>query len=105
MIRDDVLYLIGEDPAAHGVFEAYEPQRRMVFCQVNSVTRNEWYRAREQGMTPVYVFRLSDWHDYGGEKICEYGGSLYRITRTYVDGTAIELTVEAATVDRGDVHG
>lgn len=99
MIRQDVLYLIGEVPKAHGVFETVTEPRRKVFCTVRSVGMNEFYRAQENAMHPTYVFTLTDSAEYKGEKICEYAGARYAVIRTYVDRQRIELTVEEATVD------
>ena len=49
---------------------------------------------------PSYVFRLADYLEYKGEKVCEFEGKRYSIVRTYEDGAQIDLTVEEATVDR-----
>lgn len=100
MMRSDVLTLIAESPAAHGIFDAPTETRRTVFCFVRSVSSSEYYRALEQSLHPEFVFVLADYAEYQGEKICEYNGVRYRITRTYVTAQqSIELTVEEATVD------
>lgn len=99
MLRQDVLYLVAEDPAAHGVFDEPQKVRRKVFCTVRSVGYQEYYRAMENNLFPTLVFTLTDYAEYKGEKICEYGGKVYRIVRTYQTGGAIELTVEEVTVD------
>ena len=95
----DVIYLVGEDPAAHGIFDTPAETKRMVYCGVRSVGLSEFYRAMEQDLHPSFVFVLEDFAEYGGEKICEYKGTRYRIIRTYTAGGRIELTVEEATVD------
>lgn len=100
MINCDVIYLISETPEAHGIFSAPTEAERMVFCEVNSVSRYEFWRAKENGNFPAYVFRLSDRLEYQGEKILKYNGDRYRVVRTYVDGYAIEITAEPATIDR-----
>lgn len=100
MMRSDVLTLIAENPAAHGIFNTPTETSRTVFCFVRSVSSNEYYRALEQALRPVFVFVLADYAEYQGEKICEYNGVRYRITRTYITAQqSIELTVEEATVD------
>ena len=110
MICDDIIYLVAESPDAHGIFEAHNETQRMVFAQVRSVSAWEYWRAKDNGLNPTYIFRLSDAVDYNGEKICIYNGERYRITRTNnvivnndkageTDGRAIDLTVERATVD------
>lgn len=99
MIKYGILTLIGESPAAHGIFDAPSEIRRTVFCEVSSVGRNEFYQAMKNDLKPSFVFVLADEAEYKGEKICEYEGTRYRIIRTYVDRQRIELTVEEATVD------
>lgn len=100
MRRSSVLKLIAEDPGAHGVFEQHTETKRTVFCDVYSVSRDEYFRALNNNMRPSYVFRLADYAEYKGEKVCEFDGVRYAIVRTYEDNGAIELTVEEATVDR-----
>lgn len=99
MIRQGVLTLIAETPAAHGIFSAPAETGRTVYCEILSVTRSEFYRALEHDLHPSYVFRLADYAEYKGEKICIFEGTRYRVIRTYVDQQRIELTVEEATVD------
>lgn len=99
MNRSGVLTLIAEDPQAHGIFDQPRETERTVFCTIRSVGYSEYYRALDHSLAPSFVFRLADYAEYQGEKICEFEGARYRIVRTYVDGTAIELTVEEATVD------
>lgn len=100
MRRSSVLKLIAEDPGAHGVFEQHTETKRTVYCDVYSVSRDEYFRALNNNMRPSYVFRLADYAEYKGEKVCEFEGVRYAIVRTYEDNGAIELTVEEATVDR-----
>lgn len=95
----DVIYFISETPGAHGVFDKPTEVKRKVFCEVKSVSRNEFYRAMENGISPTYVFQLADYAEYKGEKIAEYNGQRYRVVRTYCDRQRIEITVEEATVD------
>jgi len=99
MWRRSVLTLISESPEAHGIFETHTESKRVVFCEVRSVGYQEYYRALEQDLHPTMIFRIADYAEYQGEKICEYDGVRYRIVRTYIDNAAIELTVEEATVD------
>lgn len=97
---DDVLFLVGEDPRAHGVFDPPTETKRIVYCQVLSVGRSEYYQALSHGLHPDVIFRLSTRLDYRGEKILEWVGVRYRVVRTYSDGGAIELTAEEITADR-----
>lgn len=100
MWRQGVLKLISETPGAHGIFDQPTENERMVFCVIRSVGSQEYYRAMENDLHPVLVFRLADYAEYQGEKICEFEDERYRVIRTYCDGQAIELTVEEATVDQ-----
>ena len=99
MNRSGVLKLIAEDPQAHGIFDQPKETAQTVFCTIRSVGYSEYYRAMDHDLEPSFVFRLADYAEYNGEKICEFEGVRYRVVRVYVDGTAIELTVEEATVD------
>lgn len=99
MIRDDVIYLVRENPVAHGVFGNHEETRYQCYCRVNSVTRNEYYRALQNGLEPMYVFEMSEYADYNGEKIVIYNGKRYRVIRSYVENHLVELVVGLATAD------
>lgn len=99
MMRSDVLTLIGENPAEHGIFDKPAETQRTVFCTVRSVGYQEYYRAMENGLRPTFVFALADYAEYRGEKICSFNGTRYRVIRTYQTGGAIELTAEEVTVD------
>lgn len=81
------------------MFEATTEKENQVFCTVKSVGMNEAYQAMSNGLKPSFVFVLSDYSDYNGEKICKYNGTRYRIVRTYRSGQSIELTVEEVTID------
>lgn len=79
-------------------------EEREVFCQVNSVGRNEFYQAAQVDMHPEYLFILSHYKDYRNEKFIRYTDWMGRavtlyVTRTYrVPGTdKIELTAEERT--------
>lgn len=78
-----------------------ETEERQVYCLVNSVTRSEFYQAAQADMHPEYVFILSHFRDYEGEKFVKYTDyagtehTLY-VTRTYrVPGAdRLEITAE-----------
>lgn len=78
--------------------------KRAVFCQVNSVTRSEFYAAAQADMHPEYMFILSHFKDYEGEKFIKYTDwlgtehTLY-VTRVYrVPGTdRLEINAEERT--------
>lgn len=100
MMFRDVITLVGENPAAHGVFDNYTPTSRQVFCSVRSVGMSEAYQAMSNGLHPQFVFVLSDYGDYEGEKIVLYNNVRYRVIRTYRNNQSIELTCEEATNDK-----
>lgn len=83
-------------------------EERSVFCQVQSATRAEFYAAAQADMHPEYMFILSHFRDYEGEKFIKYVDwtnkehTLY-VTRVYrVPGTdRLEITAEERT---GDGH-
>ncbi|MBQ4018219.1 MAG: hypothetical protein II605_03130 [Paludibacteraceae bacterium] len=100
MMFRDVITLVSESPAAHGVFDSITETSRQVFCSVRSVGMREAYEALSNGLKPEFVFVLSDEADYNGEKICVYNNTRYRIVRTYRNNQGIELTAEEVTVDR-----
>lgn len=93
MVRADVVYLVAEAPEVRGVFDEKTTQKRLVFCVVRSVGMREVYEAKGHELEPEYVFVLSDYDEYKGEKIAEYNGQSYNVIRTYVNGQKIELTV------------
>lgn len=94
MLRADVIYLIAEDPARRGVFDAAEPTEKQRLCVVRSVGMNEFYKAAEAGLAPTVCFILADFADYAGERLLRWGDRRYQIVRTYVDGTRVELYAE-----------
>ena len=99
MIRDDVIYLVSESPAAHGIFDKPQETLTTAFCQVKSVTRSEFWRAHENGLEPSLVFVLSEYADYEGQKVLIYDGRRYRVLRSYVTGHAVELTAAEILAD------
>ena len=100
MIRAEVITLISEDPAAHGVFDTAQETGRDVFAEIRSVGYNEFYAAKAAGIEPSIVFVLSDYDEYQGEKIVLFNDKRYRVVRTYTNSQTIELTCELATNDR-----
>lgn len=95
----DVITLVSESPAAHGVLDEITETQKQVFCTVRSVGMSEAYQAMSNGLHPQFVFILSDYADYDGEKVAIYNGKQYRIIRTYRQNQGMELTVEEATID------
>lgn len=84
MDRSDVIHLITQTMTqdAYGVWHPSETSRS-VFCQVNSVTRSEFFDGGRNGLNPEYEFTVF-YGDYEGEPIVEYKGKRYSIYRTYL---------------------
>lgn len=63
--------------------------------QTRSITRNEYYQAAAQGLKPSAVLVVF-FGDYDGEKVVEWQGKIYRITRAYQSPSSdsLELTIE-----------
>jgi hypothetical protein len=78
---------------AYGVW-GESPTRRMVFCQVDSVTRAEFFDGGRNGLNPEYRMTMF-FGDYNGEKLLSYNGQTYSVYRTYQGkNDTIELYVE-----------
>ncbi len=83
------------------------PVRRLVLCDVLSVTRGEHYQAAAHGLKPEIVFVVNK-YEYQDEQEIEFEGREYRVMRTYEpkrakgigDFETIEL-VCAGVVSRG----
>lgn len=99
---DDVIILVKcaykSDEEGNQIEERSE---RTVYCKVSSTTRSEYYQAAQVDMHPQYIFTLSHYKDYCGEREVKYTDWTgcernFVITRTYrVPGTdAIELTAD-----------
>lgn len=73
---------------------------RQVLCRNESVSRSEFYQAAQVGMHPEYVFVLSHYRDYEGEKFIKYTDwnnsehDLY-VSRTYRRPGTTELEIVA----------
>lgn len=96
MDRSDVIELIPvtytKDSA--GISRPTEGTHRQVMCQVDSVTRQEFFEAGRNGLNPEFVFKVF-FGDYEGERIVEYKGNRYGVYRTYQRrNDTVELYVE-----------
>ena len=95
MDRSDVLFLIGETRTQdeNGIWSS-EPHCHEVFCDVQSITRAEWFEAGRNGIKPDFTFIINR-NEYHGEEIVEYEGRRYGVYRTFVGrGESMELYVE-----------
>lgn len=79
--------------------------RRMVYCDVRSVTQSEWFEGGRNGLNPEYRFTMFA-PEYHGENICEYNGNRYTIYRTYLArNEMIELYVQKEQGNVKDSNG
>ena len=95
MDRSDVITFTQVEyaPDATGVMQETRT-RRDVFCQVNSVSRDEFFDGGRNGLNPEYQFTLFA-YDYQGENECVYNGLPYVIYRVYRGrGDTMELYAE-----------
>ena len=96
MDKSDVIKLIKvtntKDSA--GVQRTVYGEPRTVMCQVDRVTRSEFFDAGRNGLNPEFVFRVF-FADYEGERLLEYNGKRYGIYRTFNNGSdEVELYAE-----------
>ena len=96
MIRDDVAYLIDEEPKKRGAFEKADRAERMVYCQIKSVSRSDFWQAKAIGLEPEIVLVLADAIDYNGERLVRYDNKEYEVLRTYDTGNGLEITLQRA---------
>lgn|SRR5690625_4038408 len=57
-------------------------ERTTVLCEIESVTRNEFYQAAHYDMNPEIVFVINK-YDYNNQTMVEFEGSLYDVIRSY----------------------
>lgn len=95
MDRSTVISLLAETKTKdeYGVYQTSTTSRE-VYCQVQSVTRSEFFEAGRNGLNPEYEITMF-FGDYEGEKLVEYNGNTYAVYRTYQGrNDTIELYVE-----------
>lgn len=74
---------------------------REVFVKPRSVFASEFYQAAAVGLKPALTLVLSSFADYEDEKLVEYNGKEYTVTRVYQrpEKDTLELTLEERTVN------
>ena len=95
MDRSDVISLIKNEryQDQYGVLKSRQTSRD-VYCQIDSVTQNEFFEGGRNGLNPEYKITMF-LYDYDGESVIEYDGKQYSIYRTYKRrNDVIELYVE-----------
>ena len=99
MVRATTITLLGEAPEAHGVFDRPTEAQTVVFAEVMSVSQNEFYKAKQNGLDPEMVFMLTDYADYDGQKVFLYDGIRMRVIRTYIKEEALYIVAGKAAAD------
>jgi len=95
MDRSDIVKLITETKTknALGVY-AVTRSYKQVFCNVSSVTMQEFFEGGRNGLKPDYRITMFA-YDYENQEMLEYKGTTYAIYRTYLKNTdTIELYVQ-----------
>lgn len=95
---NECIYLIPALPAPDDTYGDTQQtpdtvKKRMVFGDAKSVSRSEYYKAKELGieLKAVLVVNLDDYND---ERFAEYNGATYRIEREYRKEQKLELVCE-----------
>lgn len=99
VVRATTITLLGETPAAHGVFDTIEETQTQVMAEVMSVSQNEFYKAKQNGLDPEFVFMLTDYGDYSGQKVFLYDKQRMRVIRTYIKEEALFIVAGRASAD------
>lgn len=103
MDRSNVITLLSYERTqdATGVWRNGEETRRDIFCQVDSVSRAEFFAAGQNGLRPEYQITVF-FGDYQGETRLIFEGVTYSVYRTYHARTdELELYVQREV----GVHG
>lgn len=103
MDRSNVITLLSNARSqdATGVWRDGDETQREIFCQVDSVSRAEFFAAGQSGLRPEYKITVF-FGDYQGETRLIYNGARYAVYRTYHARTdELELYVQREV----GVHG
>lgn len=95
MDRSEVITLLSttKEQNDYGVW-VETPTSRDVFCQVDSVTRAEFFDGGRNGLNPEFRMTMF-FGDYDGEQMLIYNGKSYSVYRAYQGrNDTIELYVE-----------
>ena len=99
MVKATTITLLGETPEAHGVFNAPTETQTQVCAELMSVSQNEFYKAKQNGLEPEFVFMLTDYGDYAGQKVFLYESARMHVIRTYTKEEALFIVAERAAAD------
>lgn len=95
MDRSTPINLIGVTYSTDSIGQKTETETsRTVYCNLRSVTRQEWKNAGEMGFKPSLTATMFT-YDYEGELIAEVNSKRYGVYRTYLTtNDQIELYLE-----------
>ena len=103
MDRSDVITLVSvtRTQDEFGVWRS-TPSTRQIYCEVESVTRAEFFEGGRNGLNPQLKFVVF-FGDYQGEKTLIHAGKTYGIYRTFRGKTdRLELYAEEKGGANGD---
>lgn len=106
MLTDDIIFLLQPRYTTDdfGVQQVQEIQQRSVFCQVQTVTQNEFFQGSQIGIHPEFLFYISP-VDYHGEPVVEYHERRYDVYRIYqksADTLELYVKEKEGTVEGND---
>ena len=66
----------------------------IVYCDVKSISRSEFYYASNTGLKPSIVFTIKDF-EYNKQELVKFEGQEYNVIRTYLKNVdEVELTCQ-----------
>lgn len=69
-------------------------QESIVFCEVKSISRTEFYQAAQSGMKPQAAFIIYGF-EYDNQESVRHNGIEYKVIKTYkINDNDLELTCE-----------
>jgi len=99
MRHNDILKLIKTDTTYDELGNPIKTKTpRTVFVNKMSVGLKEFYEASAKGMKPEQQFALHAF-EYDGEKLVEYKGVTYKVTRVSEKGERVQIVCERVIGD------
>lgn len=69
-------------------------EESIVFCEVKSISRTEFYQAAQSGMKPGAAFIIYGF-EYDNQEFVRHNGIKYKVIKTYkINDNDLELTCE-----------
>lgn len=84
MDRSNIIYLIKNTVTYDDIGQVVEtPTEKLVYCNIQSISRDEFFKAGEGGIRPRWVITMFA-PDYDNEEYCILNGVKYEIYRSYI---------------------